>query len=137
MTNIQVFIIHALARYYLNQPDKLTILFLGKAGLTIILALLPLDYIKTFMNCLLPMMIYNKTTMAYKHYKDKSTGQLAGATLWMQFVQFSGRIFTTVMSGNNGFLPPMLLNWSYQTVYVLQYLWYSRSQGKEEEKKKE
>jgi hypothetical protein len=101
------------------------------------LALLPLQYIKLGMNCLLPMMIYNKTTMAYKHYKDKSTGQLAGATIYMQFVQFSGRIFTVVMTGATEFLPPMLLNWTYQTVFVLQYLWYNRDDKKEEEKKQE
>ena len=125
-----------MARYYLNQTKKITALIICKCILVTGLALLPLPYIKLGMNFLLPMMVYNKTTMAYKHYKDKSLGQMAGATLYMQYFQFSGRIFTVLMTGSTAFLPPMLLNWIYQTVFVAQYLWYKKDDKKEEEEKK-
>lgn len=82
-------------------------------------------------------MIFNKSSMAYKHYKEQSTGQLAGATIYMQFIQFSGRIFTVVMTGATEFLPPMVLNWTFQSVFVLQYLWYKGGDKKEEKKKEE
>ena len=89
VTNLQVFIIHALARYYLNQPTQLTALFLLKSLYILLLILTPLAWIKLAMNCLLPVMIFNRGGQVYRHYKDQSTGQLAGATLLLQWIQFA------------------------------------------------
>ena len=137
IVNIQVFIVHVLARYYLNEPKKLITLLLCKAVMVTVLTFLPLSYIQLIMKCFPPLMIYNKTNMLYKHYKDKSTGQMAGSTLYMQLFQFSGRLFTVIMTGNSGFLPVMFLNWLFQLLYVLQYLWYGGEDEKETDKKKE
>ena len=135
--NIQGFTVHVLARYYLNNPKKLTTLLLYKAIFVTTLALLPLSYVQLVMKCLPPLMIYNKTSGLYKHYKDQSTGQMAGTTLYMQLFQFSGRIFTLVMTGNYGLLPTMSVNWTFQFMFVLQYLWYGKGDKKDADKKKE
>ena len=70
----------------------------------------------------------------YKHYQNKSTGQLSGATLGLQWTQFGGRIFTSVMAGAEGdFIAPMVLNFFFGTVILGQWFWYRRDKGEKTE----
>lgn len=125
VTNIQVFTIHALARYYLNQPKQLSLLFGAKLLYIAVLTVAPLSWIKFVMNCLLPVVLFERGGAVYKHYKNKSTGQLSGATLFLQWAQFSGRIFTSVMSGAEAdFIAPMVLNCFFGTIILGQWLLY-------------
>ncbi|KAL5250046.1 hypothetical protein ACHWQZ_G015948 [Mnemiopsis leidyi] len=134
ITNIQVFTIHALARYYLHQPRQLSLLLLAKLLYILLLTAAPLPWIKFVMNCLLPVVLVERGGAVYKHYKNKSTGQLSGATLGLQWTQFAGRIFTSVMAGAEGdFVAPMVLNFFFGTVILGQWIWYRRGKGEKKE----
>lgn len=128
VTNLQVFVIHALARYYLNQPKELTLLFVFKAAYITVLTAAPITWVKLAMNCLLPVMLFDKGGQVIKHYRSKSTGQMSGATLLLQWMQFSGRLCTTLLSGAAGdFIAPMVLNVFFATVIGTQWILYRES----------
>ena len=125
VTNFQVFVIHALARYYLNQPGKLSLLFAIKVAYLAALTAAPISWVKVVMKCLLPVMLFDKGGQVYRHYKSKSTGQLSGATLLLQWLQFSGRICTSLLSGAAGdFILPMVLNVFFATLNGIQWILY-------------
>ena len=120
-----MFTIHALARHYLNQSRELALLFGAKLLYIAVLTAAPLSWIKVAMNCLLPVVLFERSGAVYKHYKNKSTGQLSGATLFLQWAQFSGRIFTSVVAGAEAdFIAPMILNCFFATIILGQWLLY-------------
>eukprot|EP00116_Pleurobrachia_bachei_P012524 sb/3472786/ len=124
ITNIQVLIIQLLSRYYLSQHRNLLLTILFKTTTTVLLASTPLEYLQILLKCIFPIMIFNKITTTWQHYKTKSTGAMSGATLAMQCFQFSGRCFTAVMSGASEFIAPSAINAFFAFIYLFQFWVY-------------
>lgn len=132
---LQTATIAALVLYYGGAKGKSLAFCLGYLAFVYVLnsGLTPMEFLVTAQSCNIPILLVGKLSQAYTNYKNRSTGQLSAATVFMLFAGSLARIFTSIQETGDVMMVATFCASSFANgviVAQLLYYWKKPSQGR-------